>query len=115
MNDEMRLDSILNAPGPEGRPPALFALLALGLIESLANGLVTATDAVRFFFHADNCLFVRKRLKVKAADEVMSRGAQLPDLFDALSAEEAHREFQRELAAMRSLCLKLIEGRRLVA
>jgi hypothetical protein len=30
-------------------------------------------------------------------DEIMSRGVQLPDLFEALSAEEAHREFQHEL------------------
>jgi uncharacterized protein involved in exopolysaccharide biosynthesis len=52
---------------------------------------------------------------VKAADEVMSRGVQLPDLFEALPAEQAQREFQRELAAMRSLCLQLLQRRRSVA
>jgi len=37
-------------------------------------------------------------------DKVMSHGVQLPDLFDALPADEAHRQFQRELATMRALC-----------
>ena len=45
----------------------------------------------------------------------MSRGVQLPDLFDALPAEEAQQEYQRELAAMHSLCLKLIEDQRAAA
>ena len=45
----------------------------------------------------------------------MSHGVQLPDLFEALPTKEAHREFQRELATMRSLCLKLLEGKQLVA
>jgi hypothetical protein len=94
---------------------ALFALLNLGMIESLANGLVSASDAVRVFFNADNCLFVRQQLRDKVADKVMSHGVQLPDLFDVLPKEEAHREFQHELAAMRSLCLKLLEKKRLVA
>jgi hypothetical protein len=45
----------------------------------------------------------------------MSRGVQLPDLFDVLPTEEAHRELQRELVTMRSLCLKLLEDQQLVA
>src|SRR5438874_1468752 len=93
----------------------LFALLNLGVIESLTNGLPTASDALRVFYNAENCLFVRKRLRDKIADRVMSHGVQLPDLFSVLPAEEAHREFQHELAAMRSLCLKLLEEQRLVA
>jgi hypothetical protein len=116
MNSSLHLNTLLPAPG---RTPAqqltLFALLNLGIIESLANGLLNATDSVRLFFHADNCLFVRKLLRNKAADEIMSRGVQLPDPFDALPAEEAQREFQRELATMRSLCLKLLEDEQLVA
>jgi len=36
-------------------------------------------------------------------------------LFDILAAEEARREFQRELATMRVLCLKLLEKKQLVA
>jgi hypothetical protein len=33
---------------------------------------------------------------------------QLPDVFEALPTEEAQQELQRELAAMRSLSLKLL-------
>jgi len=40
----------------------------------------------------DNCLFVRKHLRNKIVDEIMSRGVQLTDLFDTLPAEEAQRE-----------------------
>jgi len=94
---------------------ALFALISLGVLESLSNGLATASEAVGLFFNAENCLFVRKSLGVKTADEVMSHGVQLPDLFEALPAEEANREFYRELATMRSLCLKLLEKERLAA
>lgn len=72
------------------------------------------SQAVRLFFNADNCLFVRKLLG-KTADEIMSRGVQLPDLFDSMLLEEAHREFQRELEVMRSLCRKLLDERKLVA
>lgn len=112
----MRLQAILTETG-EGKADrlAVFALLALGLVESLANGVLSASGAVRSFFTADNCLYVRKQLRDKAADEVMGRGVQLPDLFDALPAEDAQREFQRELAAMRALCLKLLQHKRSVA
>ncbi|MGH7227051.1 MAG: hypothetical protein ACRELF_27865, partial [Gemmataceae bacterium] len=60
-------------------------------------------------------LFVRKRLRDKIADEIMSRGVQLADLFDSLPTDEAQREFQRELAIMRGMCLKLLEQKPLVA
>jgi hypothetical protein len=116
MNNAMRLETLLSGPG---RTPAqqlgLFALLTLGILESLANGLLSATDAVRTFFNADNCLYIRKHLRDKIADQIMSHGVQLPDLFEVLSPEETYREFQRELAAMRALCLKLLEGKQLVA
>src|SRR5262245_32762871 len=112
----MELETLLAG---SGKTPAhqlsLFALLNLGVIESLANGLLSATEAVRLFFNADNCFFVRKRLRVKIADKIMSHGVQLPDLLDVLLADEAQREFQHELAAMRSLCLKILEDRQLVA
>lgn len=93
----------------------LFALLNLGIIESLANGLMSAAEAPRVFYHSDNCLFVRKRLRDKTADEITSRGVRLPDLFEALPTDEAQREFQHELATMRALCLKLLEKKPLVA
>jgi hypothetical protein len=116
MNPNVSLETLLAASG--GTPAqqlVLFALLNLGIIESLANGLLSATNALRVFFHAENCLFVRKQLRDKTAEAIMSRGVQLPDLFDVLPREEAHREFQRELATMRALCLKLLEERPLVA
>jgi len=116
MNTTMSLQTLLVASG--GTPAqqvVLFALLTLGIIESLANGLLSATNALRVFFHTENCLFVRKQLREKTADAIMSHGVELPDLFDVLPTEEAHREFQRELAIMRTLCLKLLEEKRLVA
>jgi len=112
----MNLDKLLRASARTAKQKtALFAILNLGIIESLANGLVTATDAVHFFFNAENCLFVRKHLRDKTTDAIMSHGVQLPDLFEALPSKEAQREFQRELSTMRNLCLKLLGKRQLVA
>jgi hypothetical protein len=45
----------------------------------------------------------------------MSHGVQLPDLFDALPGEQAYREFKHELAKIRSLCLKILDGLPVVA
>jgi len=95
------------------QPAALFAVAALGIVDSLAAGSLTPTDATRAFFHAKNCRFVRSRLRDKRADEVMGRGVQLADLFDALPAEEAYREFQHELQAMKALCHALLEAERI--
>lgn len=96
----------------QAQPMALFAVAALGIIDSLAAGSMTPTDAIRIFFHAKNCRYVRSKLRDKQADEVMCRGLQLPDLFDAMPIEEAHREFQHELAAMRALCHELLQAER---
>jgi hypothetical protein len=116
MNTSMSLKTLFSASnGTPAQQVTLFALLTLGILESLANGLLSATDALQVFFHAENCLFVRKQLRDKTADAIMSRGVQLPDLFEVLPTPEAHREFQRELATVRSLCLKLLEEKRLVA
>jgi hypothetical protein len=116
MSHSMSLQALLTASNTvPGQPLALFALLTLGILELLAHGLLSATDALRVFFHAENCLFVRKHLRDKTADAVMSHGVQLSDLFEALPTAEAQREFQRELATMRALCLKLLEQKRLVA
>ena len=94
---------------------ALFALVNLGIIDALANGMISAAEAVSNFYFADNCLFVRGVLKDKTADRVMSHGVQLPDLFDGLPTNEAQREFLHELTTMKALCLKLLEGQRQVA
>ena len=45
----------------------------------------------------------------------MSHGVQLADLFDCLPSEKAQREFLHELSVIRGLCLKIIEGKQLVA
>ena len=113
MKRRVDLHTLLSPATDEDQQIASFALLSLGIIESLVGGAITASNAVRLFFHADNCLFVRKQLRQKVADEIMSRGVQLPDILDVLSAEEAQQEFQRELAAMRLLCLKILEGKSL--
>ena len=116
MNNSMSLQTLLAAAG--GTPAqqlAFFALLNLGIIEALDNGLLSATHALRVFFHTENCLFVRKHLRDKTADAIMSHGVQLADVFDVLPREEAHREFQRELATMRDLCLKLLAEKQVIA
>ena len=115
MRNSINLQTLLSQAGDKDQQVASFALLCLGIIESLAGGLVSATDALRLFFHAENCLFVRKSLKQRIADQIMSHGVQLPDLFDVLPPEGAHREFQRELARMHLLCLRLLENKRIAA
>ena len=116
MNTSIHLKTILSeAERAPDHQLALFALISLGVLESLSNGLMSATDAVRLFFNGENCSFVRQSLGEKMADEVMSHGVQLPDLFEALPVEEAHREFRHELATMHSLCLKLLEEEQLAA
>ena len=90
----------------------LFALLNLGLVQSLASGVLGPTEALHRFYHADNCLYVRKHLRNKEANAIMSHGVQLPDLFDCLPAEEAQRELYHELEMVRALCLQIIEKAR---
>lgn len=116
MENRIDLEHLLSTVG-KGQTDclSLFAIVNLGLIESLANGLMSAAEAVQRFYFADNCLYVRKVLKDKAADQIMCRGVQLPDLFDCLPVDEAQREFLHELATMRNLCLELLESRRKAA
>ncbi len=109
MKQRIDLDKLLSQVNEKDQKLTSFALLSLGVIESLVGGTATASGVVELFFNADNCLFARKELRQKIADEIMSRGVQLPDIFDALPAEAAQQEFLRELAAIRSLCLKLLE------
>ena len=87
----------------------LFSLLNLGLVQSLASGVLSPSGALQRFYHAENCLYVRKHLGNKDANAIMSHGVQLPDLFESLEAEEAQREFFHELEKIHSLCLKLLE------
>ena len=98
-----------DASGSPTQQLELFALLNLGIAQSLASGVLSATETIQRFYHADNCLYVRKHLRSKDANAIMSHGVQLPDLFDCLPAEEAQREFFHELETIRYLCLKLLE------
>lgn len=94
---------------------ALFAWINLGIVESLTTGHLTPIDAVQLFFNGENCLLVRQELADENADAIMSRGVQLPDVFDVLPANEAQQELQRELLTIRTLCLNILEHRRLAA
>ena len=101
--------SLSAAGGSSKQQLELFALVNLGIIQSLASGVLTATEAVQRFYHAENCLYVRKHLRNREADVIMGHGVQLPDLFDSLETEEAQRELYHELEIMRSRCLSLLE------
>lgn len=89
-----------------------FALLNLGIVQSLASGALGVNEAVTLFYHAENCLYVQKHLRNKHASAIMSHGVQLPDLFEALSNVEASREFFRELEAIRLQCMNLLSAKR---
>jgi len=116
MNNKVNLKTLLSLlDGALEQKLALIAWLSLGIIESLAKGLLKPTDAVYIFFNAENSLFVRQALDEQNADAIMSHGVQLPDLFEALPTEEAQQEFQRELAKMRSLSLAILEQKQLAA
>ncbi|MFO7630891.1 MAG: hypothetical protein R6W76_00045 [Caldilinea sp.] len=115
MSEKITLKVLLSeAEQASAQQHEVFALLTLGILESMEHGLLSAADAVQTFFHAENCLFVRQQMRSRTADEIMSRGVQLPDLFDVLPPEAAPREFRRELSKMHALCLALLE-RELVA
>jgi hypothetical protein len=87
-----------------------FAVLNLGLVESFRSGVMRPTDGVARFYYAANCLYVRRKLKNTVCDDIMGRGVQLPDLFDALPPTAARRQFGVQLDAMSRLCLKLLRG-----
>jgi ClpP class serine protease len=110
----MNLESVLKGQSHAART-APFALLVLGIVESISGGVLSVSDAVATFFTAENCMFVRKALKNKSVDEIMGRGVQLSDLFEALEPDEANREFREELRAMQDLCRILLQRKSLAA
>jgi hypothetical protein len=113
MKDQIRLEALLSGSADQAENRLrLFALVNLGVIDSLAEGLWNATEAIRLFYNAENCLFVKNKLKDKLANRIMSHGVQLDTLFTILSESESHREFYRELTTMRSLCGQIIENER---
>lgn len=116
MTEPISLKTLLtNADARSEQQVTLFALLNLGILDSLTAGTISATDAIRLFFHTENCLFVHQALRDQNADAIMSHGVQLPDLFDVLPPKEAQREFQRELTTMRKICLLLLDEKQLAA
>lgn len=100
--------TVFAVPGNPAQQLELFALVNLGLVQSLASGVLSPAEAVERFYHADNCLYVQKHLRKREANAIMSHGVQLPDLFESLPADEARREFYHELESIRVLCLKLL-------
>jgi hypothetical protein len=111
----IELANFLSGERDPQRQLAMFALLNLGIVESLEGGELSPASALHLFYNADNCLYVRKTLREKTADAIMSHGVQLQDLLDALPGVEAQQEFQRELTSIRSLCLELLHQHQLVA
>lgn len=87
-----------------------FAMLNLGILESLSSGVLDTEEAVRRFYNVENCLYVRRRIRDDVCDEIMSRGVQLGDLLDILPIAEAQRAFASELETLRKLCLKLLSS-----
>lgn len=100
--------------GDSAKQLRYFALLNLGMVQSLASGIMSASEAIRLFYNAENCLHVKEHFQNKKANAIMSHGIQLPDLFEALPADEASREFFYELETMRSLCMNLLTMKRSV-
>jgi len=56
MRQSYRLRIVLaDANGDLPQQLELFALVNLGLVQSLASGVLSATEAVQHFYNADNC------------------------------------------------------------
>ena len=116
MTQRIDLRTLLgNGEGTSDDRLALFAWLNLGIVESLTKGILKPEEAVRIFFHGDNCLFVRTEFGEETAEEIMGRGVQLNDIFEALTTERAEQEFQKELAVMQSLSLSILQSERIAA
>lgn len=97
------------------RQAEVFALLALGVLDAFEGGALSPDSARKRFFNGANCPYTHRALNRPDVEEVMSRGAELPDLFDALSLDDATHEAQEEIAAMRAACLRILTAERLVA
>jgi hypothetical protein len=108
---DLKLESMLGGRSTTDRQALeAFAVLNLGIIESLRTGTINPDEAVARFYNAANCLYVRRKLKNPVCDEIMSRGVQLPDLFLVLSPSAARRQLSGELNALGRLCLKLLRS-----
>jgi hypothetical protein len=92
---------------------AVFAGLNLAMLASIDSKGRALADVTAGFYNAANCLYVKRSIKHKNADELMSRGVQLLDLFAILPRRRAEAELKSEKNAMRAICYKLlaIDGR----
>jgi hypothetical protein len=108
---DLKLELMLGGRSTTDRQALVaFAVLNLGIIESLRTGTINPDEAVSRFYNAANCLYVRRKLKNSGCDEIMSRGVQLPDLFVVLSPSVARRQFAIELNTLGKLSLKLLRS-----
>lgn len=113
---QINLRTMIPSPGTDlSGARAAFALIALGVIETIELGLLDTESAIPFFFHADNALFVRKEMRDKLAADVIGRGLQLSDLFTVLEPADANRALREQLAAMRAACRSLLGKAKLAA
>ena len=83
--------------GSVGRQLELFALVNLGLVQSMASGVLTPTEAVERFYHVGNFLYVQKHFRRREAQTIMSRGIRLPDLFDSCHPKRRSASFTMSL------------------
>jgi hypothetical protein len=108
----LQLDRILDGLD-KGQRLAVFAALNLAMVQSIDRKGASLGDVTAGFYNGSNCLYVKRSLRQKDADELMSRGVQLADLFEVLPRRQAEAELKREKDAMRAICYKLlaIDGR----
>lgn len=87
---------------------AVFAGLNLAMLASIDAKGKALSEITAGFYNATNCQYVKRSIKHKEADELMSRGVQLSDLFEVLPRRTAEAELKVEKNAMRAICYKLL-------
>jgi hypothetical protein len=92
----------------EAQRLAVFAGLNLAMLQSVDSKGQALRDITAGFYNVANCLYVKRSFRQSDADELMSRGVQLADLFDVLPRKQAESELKREKNAMRAICYKLL-------
>lgn len=101
------LDGILDGL-EKSQKLAVFGALNLAMVQSIDSKGTSLGDVIAGFYNAANCLYVKRSFRHKDADELMSRGVQLADLFDVLPRRQAEAELKREKEVMRGICYKLL-------
>lgn len=84
----LHLDQIL-AGLERAQKLTVFAALNLAMVQSIDRRGAALGDVTAGFYNAKNCLYVKRSLRQKDAEELMSRGVQLADLFDVLPRKQA--------------------------